>query len=205
MKIALKTVGVIAVSVTILIVAFFWVPTFSQSNKQLKAMTNEAQRITGDKFKYVTKSPKGVRIISVAKPSADMMNAIDTGFDELFSIAKKKPYQYKKKLNFSDYTIYIANADRVKDSGGNYSPDIAVAANQYAGSVYDKGGYIYAAGMVVTFNPLSFVVANHTKNFERVSNVVRFEGEHLVLYHNDRKLFEETADHSKGGGHPILK
>jgi len=26
-----------------------------------------------------------------------------------------------------------------------------------------------------------------------------------VLYFNDRKRFNETLDHSKGGGHPILQ
>ena len=45
----------------------------------------------------------------------------------------------------------------------------------------------------------------HTSDFERVSNVVRYEGEHLVLYHNDRARFAATADHSHGGSHPILQ
>ena len=34
---------------------------------------------------------------------------------------------------------------------------------------------------------------------------VRFEGEHIVLYQNDRRRYQETADHSRGGGHPILQ
>jgi len=71
--------------------------------------------------------------------------------------------------------------------------------------VYDQGGYIYAAGMVISNDPCSFVIAEHTKNFERISNVVRYEGEHLVLYHNDRRRYAATADHSKGGSHPILQ
>ena len=93
----------------------------------------------------------------------------------------------------------------VTDSAGQYSPDIAVGAAQYVGSIYDQGGYIYAAGMVISFTPCAFVIAEHTKDFDRISNVVRYEGEHLVLYHNDRKRFQATADHSKGGGHPILQ
>jgi hypothetical protein len=107
-------------------------------------------------------------------------------------------------LNYSDYTIFIARADRNKDSAGNYSPDIAVAANQYAGSVYDQGGYVYAAGMVVGYNPSAFMIAEHERNLQRITDVVRYEGEHIVLYHNDRRKYRETADHSKGGGHPIL-
>jgi len=80
-----------------------------------------------------------------------------------------------------------------------------VGAAQYAGTDYDQGGYIYAAGMVVSNNPLAFVVAEHTKDFNRVSDVVRYEGEHLVLYHNDRNRYHQTKDHSGGGGHPILQ
>jgi hypothetical protein len=93
----------------------------------------------------------------------------------------------------------------VKDSSNAYSPDIAVPAGQYAGSGYDQGGFIYAAGMVLAFDPCAFVIADHSRDFGRVSNVVRFEGEHLVLFHNDRRLYNSTADHSRGGGHPILQ
>lgn len=134
-----------------------------------------------------------------------MLRAIDKGFDQLFAIAKKDEYNYKRSLKHSDYTIYIAKADRTENSAGEYSPDIAVGAAQYEGTKYDQGGYIYAAGMVISFRPNAFLIAEHKKDFTRVSNVVRYEGEHLVLYHNDRKLFNETADHSKGGGHPILQ
>lgn len=108
------------------------------------------------------------------------------------------------RLNYSDYTIYIARSDRTTNAAGEYSPDFAVGASQYAGSVYDQGGYIYAAGMVIANNPCTFMIAEHERNFERVSDVVRYEGEHLVLYHNDRRRYAETADHSRGGGHPIL-
>src|SRR5262249_32554262 len=110
-----------------------------------------------------------------------------------------------RHLNYSDYTVFIAKADRTKDSAGQYSPDIAVGAAQYAGSIYDQGGYIYAAGMVISFNPSAFVIAEHSRDLNRVSNVVRYEGEHLVLFYNDRRRYEATKDHSKGGGHPILQ
>lgn len=136
------------------------------------------------------------------RPSSKVLAAVDSGLTDLFAIARKN--KYKKRLNYSDYTIYIANADRTKNIDGNYSPDIAVGAAQYVGSVYDKGGFIYASGMIVALNPCAFLIAEHTKEFTRISEVVRYEGEHLVLYHNDRQRYSETADHSKGGGHPIL-
>jgi hypothetical protein len=59
--------------------------------------------------------------------------------------------------------------------------------------------------MVLAFNPCAFVIAEHDRDLGRVTNVVRFEGEHLILYYNDRALYERTADHSRGGGHPILQ
>ena len=52
---------------------------------------------------------------------------------------------------------------------------------------------------------MTFVIAEHTRDLNRVSDVVRYEGEHLVLYHNDRRRYSQTADHSQGGGHPILQ
>jgi len=177
----------------------------SQQGSVQQSVTTRAEQITGDKFRFVRRSPKGVKIFSVKKPTRKMLAAIDKGFDDLFAISRNKQYRFRKRLKHQDYMVYIARPDRLKNKAGKYSPDLAVTANQYAGSKYDKGGYVYAAGMVVAFDPCAFVIPVHTKEFERVSNVVRYEGEHLVLYHNNRRFFNRTADHSKGGGHPILK
>ena len=136
-------------------------------------------------------------------PRPEVLQAIDKGFAELFAVAAR--HGYRSRLNFRDYTVFIARADRNRNSDGNYSPDIAVNAGQYAGSVYDQGGYVFAAGMVLAFNPSAFVIAEHERDWGRISNVVRYEGEHIVLYHNDRRLYSRTADHSRGGGHPILQ
>ncbi len=163
----------------------------------------QAERVTGDRFTVSVRTPKGANVYAVNRPSASVLKAIDKGLTDLFAVARKN--DYRNRTNYGDYSIYVAKSDRTKDSAGEYSPDIAVGAAQYAGSVYDQGGYIYAAGMVIANDPCSFVIAEHTKNFERISNVVRFEGEHLILYHNDRRRYAATADHSKGGGHPILQ
>lgn len=163
----------------------------------------EAQRITGDRFAVATRTPRGASVYSVRRPHAAMLSAIDSGLTNLFAVARRNGYA--RALNYWDYTIFIANADRTRDSAGRYSPDIAVGSAQYAGSEYDQGGYVYAAGMVVSFSPMTFVIAEHTRDLNRVSDVVRYEGEHLVLYHNDRRRYAQTADHSRGGGHPILQ
>jgi hypothetical protein len=162
-----------------------------------------AQSVTGDRFPVFTTTPRGVRIYAVSQPRAEMLRAIDDGLAELFSVARR--HGYRQRLDHSDYTVYIARPDRTRNSQGAYSPDIAVRAAQYAGSVYDQGGFIYAAGMVLEFNHCVFVIAEHERDLRRVSDVVRYEGEHLILYHNDRALYQRTADHSRGGGHPILQ
>lgn len=175
----------------------------NDSFAQDQAVLREAQRITNDKFTVSTTTPKGAKVYAVKKPNVQMLKAIDQGLTDLFAVAKKN--RYSKRLNYSDYTIFIGKADRTKDSQNQYSPDIAVGAAQYAGTDYDQGGFIYAAGMVISNNPCAFVIAEHTKNYNRVSDVVRYEGEHLVLFHNDRRRYNETADHSRGGSHPILQ
>jgi hypothetical protein len=53
--------------------------------------------------------------------------------------------------------------------------------------------------------PCAFLIAEHERDFGRVSNVARYEGEHIILYHNDRRLYSQTADHSHGGSHPIIQ
>ncbi len=189
--------------VSMFIVGAVFIQSAEAQSRVDRILINEAQRITNDTFYNFNQTPNGARVYSVNQSDYKMLNAIDDGLTDLFVVARKN--RYRKRLNYSDYTIFIAEADRTKDINKQYSPDIAIGAAQYAGSVYDKGGYIYAAGMVMSFNPCAFIIAEHTKDFQRVSNVVRYEGEHLVLYHNDRNLYEKTADHSKGGGHPILQ
>lgn len=172
------------------------------SDAQTNALA-KAQQVTGDRFTIRMRTPGGATIYAVKKPSDEMIEAIDDGLADLLAVARKNGY--RRMLSPSNYTIFIAKADRQKNSEGVYSPDIAIGAAQYAGTDYDQGGYIYVAGMVISNNPLTFAIAEHTKDFNRVRDVVRYEGEHLVLYHNDRQRYMLTRDHSKGGSHPILQ
>ncbi|HQU92117.1 MAG TPA: hypothetical protein PLK77_07455 [Pyrinomonadaceae bacterium] len=172
------------------------------SDAQTNALA-KAQQVTGDRFTIRMRTPGGATIYAVKKPSDEMIEAIDDGLADLLAVARKNGY--RRMLSPSNYTIFIAKADRQKNSEGVYSPDIAIGAAQYAGTDYDQGGYIYVAGMVISNNPLTFAIAEHTKDFNRVRDVVRYEGEHLVLYHNDRQRYMQTRDHSKGGSHPILQ
>lgn len=189
--------------VSMFVFSFMIYQTAEAQSRADRALINQAVRITKDNFSFAAQTPKGARVYAVSQPNARMLDAIDNGLTDLFAVAQKNNYQ--RQLNYSDYTIFIAKADRTTNSDKNYSPDIAVGSAQYAGSVYDQGGFVYAAGMVLAYNPCAFVFAEHTKDFQRVSEIVRYEGEHLILYHNDRQLYKKTADHSQGGGHPILK
>ena len=163
----------------------------------------QAERVAGDRFQFEAQTPRGVRVYSVSRPNPSALRAIDSGLAELFAVASRRGY--RQRLNFADYTVFIGRADRQRDSAGAYSPDIAVGAAQYRGSVYDQGGYVFAAGMVLSMEPGAFLIAEHERDFGRIANVARYEGEHIVLYHNDRSLFSRTADHSRGGGHPIIQ
>ncbi len=173
------------------------------ANGQNRRVMSEAQRISGDRFVISTKSPRGANVYAVTRPRGAMLAAIDRGLTDLFAVARKNGYS--RRMQYSDYTIFIARADRDKNADGAYSPDIAVRAAQYAGTDYDQGGFIYAAGMVISNDPASFLIAEHSRDFNRAADIVRYEGEHLVLYHNDRRRYHATADHSRGGGHPILQ
>lgn len=170
---------------------------------QNRRALSEAQRIIGDSFTVAIRTPRGVNVFAADRPGPAMLNAIDKGLTDLFAVARKNGYS--RKLAYSDYSVYIGRADRQKNADGNYSPDIAIGAAQYAGTEYDKGGYIYVAGMVISNEPASFVIAEHKRDLSRVADLVRYEGEHLMLYHNDRRRYSQTADHSRGGGHPILQ
>lgn len=179
------------------------VALFASVDAQDRAVLAEAQRISGDNFPVAVQTRKGAMVYAVRQPSAAMLDAIDQGLTDLFAVARKNGYG--RRLNYTDYSVFISNADRQKDADGNYSPGIAVGAAQYAGTEYDKGGYIYVGGMVIARNPMAFLIVEHTSDLSRVSDLVRYEGEHLVLYHNDRRRYEATKDHSRGGGHPILR
>jgi hypothetical protein len=178
-------------------------PAAAAQGRRGGGLVAQAERVTGDRFRFETETPRGARVISVNRQPAAVLRAIDQGLTELFAVARRRGY--RQALEHSDYTIFVGRADRQRDSAGAYSPDIAVGAAQYRGSVYDQGGYVYAAGMVLSMSPAAFVIAEHERDFGRVANVARYEGEHIVLYHNDRRLYSRTADHSRGGSHPILQ
>lgn len=198
-----RRIFTIATIISSMLLAVTLVRPINAQSRQDRQLMARAQGISGDQFPVRTSTSNGVRVFAQRQPRVEVLRAIDVGFTNLFAVARR--HGYRARLDYASYTVFIAKADRIKDSTGGYSPDIAVPAGQYAGSGYDQGGYVYAAGMVLAYNPSAFVIAEHDGNVTRISDIVRFEGEHIILYYNDRPLYEKTKDHSQGGGHPILQ
>ncbi len=172
-----------------------------------RRLVERAQSLTGDDFQFTTTTPRGVRVFTRAggaRPRAEMLRAIDEGLGELFAIALRNGY--RARTRHADYTIFIARPDRTRNRDREYSPDVALPVEgNYAGSIYDQGGFLYAAGLVVAFDPCAFAIAEHERDFARVRNIARYEGEHIILYHNDRPRYHATLDHTRAGAHPILQ
>lgn len=202
-EIAMRRMIVIASIISSGILATGFANSIDAQTRQDRQLMARAEGISGDVFPVKTSTPNGVRVYARQQPRMEVLRAIDSGFANLFAVARR--HGYRARLDYFSYTVFVAKADRLKDSTGAYSPDIAAPAGQYAGSEFDQGGFVYAAGMVLAFNPSAFIIAEHEQDVERISQIVRYEGEHIILYFNDRPLYEKTKDHSHGGGHPILR
>ena len=75
-----------------------------------------AQQVTGDRFTVATTTPRGVTVVARVMPRPEVLRAIDNGFADLFAAAAR--HGYRSRLNFRDYTVFIARADRTRDSSG---------------------------------------------------------------------------------------
>lgn len=162
MEVVMNRLKTLLKAVLMFVVYFVLFQNVGAQSRTDRILTDEAQRITKDNFSFSAKTANGARIFAVNKATTQMLTAIDKGLTDLFAIARKNGYA--QKLNYSDYTIFIAKADRVKNADKKYSPDIAIGAAQYAGSVYDQGGFVYAAGMVLAFKPWLLLSRNIQKN-----------------------------------------
>jgi hypothetical protein len=159
----MKKYKFLAQTVFIVVLAFLCFQKDAAQSRVDRVLINEATRVTKDDFPFFSNTPQGARVYSVNRASSKMLSAIDEGLEDLFAVAAK--HNYSKRLNYSDYTIFIARPDRLKDINNQYSPDVAVGAAQYAVQSTIKGGYIYAAGMVLAFNPCALLSANIRKIF----------------------------------------
>ena len=130
------------------------------------------------------------------------LTAIELGFNRTFAKARCKGYE--RALSLSDYIVAIVKGE--PDSDGN--PCYRIPAGVYAGTIYDKGGYILVAGQMLTAGePYGniIVIPEHNGQFlDHLALVAEFEAEHVVLAYNDAYEFERTKVHGDGTGHPII-
>jgi hypothetical protein len=84
----LKT-GIIHTGFVLVFLAFGLMTTDAYAQN---VVVREAQRITGDSFPIVIRTPQGANIYAVSRPSAAMIQAIDKGLTDLFAVSRKNGY-----------------------------------------------------------------------------------------------------------------
>jgi hypothetical protein len=90
------------------------------------------------------------------------------------------------------YTVFIANATAIAMPRANILPDIAVGAAQYAARIMIRRIHLRCGnGRVI--QSMTFRHRGAHEGFQSRVRCRRYEGEHLVLYYNDRRRYSETA------------
>lgn len=161
---------------------------------------------------YRGNTPKGARVYSyMADVSAECRRLIDEGMQRTFDIARK--YGYSEGMSHDQYLVSVWPRSNKCEQPGFLRESLKVlVVGQDAPPSYDQGPYdkdprpgfiqLCVAGEFRMFNnKLAIsVVDDPAMTF----NAARYEAEHAVLWMNDPQKYSDTADHSQGGGHPIL-
>lgn len=149
---------------------------------------------------YSAQTPKGVTVRSASAIQPDVLVIIDRQLDDLFRIAAAKGYTgFARHPN---YGIRLVPRDPRCDA---ISFLIIRPGTNYDGSEYDKDprpGFVSlcAAGRFTPEDGMIHVTAEGVAT----SQIVRYEGEHKLLYQVNGLLYEQTKVHGQGQGHPIL-
>lgn len=172
----------------------------------------EANRTIGKRVVDLSNQPDRRRTASLgtniwleddAACSESVMRAFENGLAHAFEKAACRGYT--RALNHSDYNIAVLKSHE-NDSQG--FPAYRLPCQNYCGSVYDKGGYILAAGqMVFVGTPYGnwIAIPEHTvQQLEHAETIAEYEAEHVILAWNDGAEFERTKTHGDGTGHPII-
>lgn len=139
-----------------------------------------------------------------AEISADEVEAIETGLTQCF--AKARLVGYDRPLRLSDYIVAII-ADSIR-SPESETWSYKLPAGPYAGTEWDLGGYILAAGqMIAVGEPYGNIIAipdHHGTDFNQLAVIAMYEAEHIILAHCDGDKYEATKIHGQGQGHPLF-
>ena len=151
-------------------------------------------------------TPKGIQVRSRTNINQALFSEMDTGLDRLFVIARTAPNNYSFTISHSEFKIWLLPRSPLCVSG----PGFLVKDTEliYNGSEYDKDpdpnrSIICAAGMTI-FQGINaaapgMVVAD---DFGHMQAVVRYEGEHGLLFFVDQERYFATQFHPPP--HPIL-
>lgn len=153
------------------------------------------------------RTPKGaaVWVQDGAVVTPDEMQQMDEGLQRSFDKSQCEGYGriLGPALRHDQYIIAVLKATSI-DRDGN--PEYRLPCAQYCHGEFDKGGFItVAAEMAAVGIPFGniLVYPDHSTNLTRVSNLVEYEAEHVILSYYDGTRFERTLTHGNGQGHPI--
>lgn len=171
------------------------------NNRRKKELSRAASRVDLKPCRLSYRTPKGVKVFSQGEISDAHLSEIDAALTRLFEIARRRGYQ--NRLNFGDYTIFIPNPQLYR----NGVPCFKIRLDEYDGTEFDQNpmsgiGEVFAPEYVLP-DFSGFVVA-YTDDMELLRTCVHNGAEHIILFENDRALYDQTAVHSNDNGHPIL-
>ena len=187
--------------------------------KKKKGDSVKLKDLWGQTFEITnkTRTPQGAHLWAQTGTSitAEDIQAIDEGLSALFarakcyisehtgrSLAEIDPHHRAMK-----HDEYIVAVLRSTDVDSNGDPAIRIPPGQYAGTEYDKGGYVLIAGQMLAIGQPHgniIIVPDHQANFQRMADAVGFEAEHIVSGHNLPTLYHENETHGQGKGHPFI-
>jgi len=158
------------------------------------------------KITDIRTAPSGLTLMveDGAGVNAQEIAAIEAGLTECF--ARARTHNYDRPLNLSDYKVAIIGDCERSPEAGIWS--FRVDAGPYAGTEWDMGGYVLAAGQVLTIGtPHGNIIAipeHQGTDLEELAQVAGYEAEHIILAHCDWPKFEATQVHGAGTGHPLF-
>lgn len=148
-------------------------------------------------------TPQGASVFSRTAINAELLPHIDAGITRLNEIATAEPNNYDNLAEPSEYKVYLfPRSPRCEN------PAFLIETNGgfYDGGEFDKDprtGFvaICAVGLVTGTSDYSMLVVDDAGV---MSQIVRHEGEHILLWHADHPRFLATMYHDATNYHPIL-
>jgi hypothetical protein len=183
---------------------FFLFTRFLSDKKKRNVYADIERRVFEIDDKRVAATGLNIWVEDIAAVTADEIRAIEQGLLNCFEKAEKAGYTMP--LSLKEYSVAIVGDCMRAPESGIWCYKLPAGA--YAGTEWDLGGYILAAGQVVSTTPPHgnvIVLPDHKGgDLEQLSTIAMYEAEHIILYHSDREKFEQTQTHGVGTGHPLF-